>query len=54
MNAVKQTLDSKDLFVRTIGKSEILSATAPEVRAIFRVPVFLSAEKDQPFTTLAV
>jgi len=51
---MKQTLYSENLFVRTIGKSEILSATAPEIRSTFRAPVFLLAEKDQPVTTLAV
>jgi hypothetical protein len=51
---MKQTLDGEDFLVRTIGKSETLSATAPEVRAPLRAPVFLLAEKDQPVTTLAV
>ena len=53
-DAMKQTLYSENLFVRTIGKSEILSATAPEIRSTFRAPVFLLAEKDQPVTALAV
>jgi hypothetical protein len=51
---MKQTLDGEDLLVRTIGESETLPATAPEVRAPLRAPVFLLAEKDQPVTTLAV
>jgi hypothetical protein len=50
---MKQTLDSEDLLVRTIGKGEILSATAPKVRAPLRAPVFLLAEKDQPVAALA-
>jgi len=52
-DAMKQTLYSENLFVRTIGKSEILSATAPEVRATFRAPVCLLSEKDQPVAALA-
>jgi hypothetical protein len=51
---MQQTLYSEDLFVWSIGKSEILSATAPEVLAPFRAPVFLLAKKDQPITALAV
>jgi hypothetical protein len=51
---MKQTLDGEDFLVRTICKSETLSATAPEVRAPLRAPVFLLAEKDQPVATLAV
>ncbi len=50
---MKQTLYSENLFVRTIGKSEILSATAPEVRAPLRAPVFLLAQNDQPVAALA-
>jgi hypothetical protein len=51
---MKQTLDGEDFLVRTICKSETLSATAPEVRAPLRAPVFLLAEKDQPVAALAV
>ncbi len=51
---MEQTLDGENLLVRAISKSETLAATAPEVRAPLRAPVFLLAEKDQPVTALAV
>ncbi len=51
---MKKTLDSKDLFVRPIGKGEMLSATAPEFRAPLQAPVFLLSEKYEPVATLAV